>query len=312
MPNTLPTIDNAEMVESVRAKLAHTRVYVAAAISEGLNGQKITNFKELEKAGVVAFTDDGMPVENKGLLAKALQATDKLIIYHSEDFNEDGNEVEWMDAEKAIETAVKLGKVGSSRGKRIHITHISAKETVDIIRKAKARGVKVTCDTCPHFFTLTSDAVKEHGANAKMNPPLKKVEDVAAIIEGLKDGTIDAISTDHAPHSVDEKNVNFGAAPNGIIGLETALGLAVTHLVKPGHLSWEQLVEKMSINPAKILGLKPNGWTIIDSENEYIVNIEDFKSKAKNSPFGGCRLQGKAVAVVAQNNEKEPVKLHVL
>lgn len=307
MPNTVPTIDSAEMVQVVKEKAVGVAVdvYVAGAVSRGLAGEELTGLGEMERAGVAAFTDDGMPVSDKRFLEKALLATDKLVIYHSEEFGIDEADAEWVDAEKAIEVAERLGK-------RIHITHISSKKTVEIIREAKARGVAVTCDTCPHFFSLTDEAIAEKGTDAKMNPPLKKAEDVAAIIEGLKDGTIDAISTDHAPHSVSEKAVDYEVAPNGIIGFETAVGLAVTTLVKAGYLSWMELVEKMSVKPRELLGIGASGWTIIDAENEYEVDIDSFRSMARNSPFNGAKLYGKVVAVCVQDNEKGTAELHIL
>jgi len=182
----------------------------------------------------------------------------------------------------------------------IHIAHVSTELSVDLIRNAKKRGVKVTAETCPHYFTLTEEACAGYDTLAKVNPPLRTQKDVDAVIEGLRDGTIDIIATDHAPHHADEKNVEFGIASNGLVGFETALPLAITYLVKTNVLSMEQIVEKMCVNPSRILGLnkgtlevgKPADITIVDTDEEFTVDIEKFKSKSKNSPFNGFKLKG--------------------
>jgi dihydroorotase len=186
-------------------------------------------------------------------------------------------------------------------GVPIHIAHVSTALSVEIIRNAKRRGVKVTCETCPHYFSLTEEACNNYDTNAKVNPPLRTMKDVAAIIEGLKDGTIDVIATDHAPHHRDEKNVEFNLAASGMIGFETALPLAVTYLIKPGHLTLCELVEKVCSNPASILGLnkgtieigKPADLTIFNPDEKFTVDVSTFKSKARNSPFNGFKLFGK-------------------
>ncbi|MBQ7075473.1 MAG: dihydroorotase, partial [Clostridia bacterium] len=194
----------------------------------------------------------------------------------------------------------------------VHIAHVSTKGSVETVRQAKKRGVKVTCETCPHYFTLTEEAVEGFNTNAKMNPPLRTKEDVEAIIEGLKDGTIDAIATDHAPHAIDEKNCEFDLALNGIVGLETAFGLSYTYLVKTGALTLPQLIEKMSINPSKILRINKGELkegavadvSLFDLENQYTVKTAEFMSKSKNSPYDGFQLYGKADTVIVKGEVK--------
>jgi len=187
---------------------------------------------------------------------------------------------------------------------------VSTELSVELIRHAKKRGVKVTCETCPHYFVLTDEACTGFNTYAKVNPPLRTERDVKAVIEGLKDGTIDVIATDHAPHHIDEKNVEFNLAANGIVGFETALPLAITYLVKPGHLTMNQLVEKMCVNPSKILGLNKGTLevgrsadiTILDVEEEFVVDVNKFKSKAKNSPFDGFKLKGSIYYTIVNGN----------
>ena len=184
---------------------------------------------------------------------------------------------------------------------RVHICHVSTKGGVELVRQAKKRGVRVTCETCPHYFTLTEEAVDGFNTNAKMNPPLRTQQDVDAVIEGLADGTIDVIATDHAPHHIDEKNVEFEHALNGIVGFETALGLGITYLVKPGILSLSELLRKMTVNPANLLSInkgiiaqgKPADVIIFNPDEEYTVKVSEFSSKSKNSPYDGFRLNGK-------------------
>ena len=196
--------------------------------------------------------------------------------------------------------------IAESIGAPVHIAHISTKGSVELIRHAKQRGVEVTCETCPHYFTLTDKACEGFNTNAKMNPPLRTEEDVEAIKAGLKDGTIDCIVTDHAPHHIDEKNCEFGYAPNGIIGLETSLGLGIKYLVNGGVLTLEELIEKMSINPSKILGIakgtlgvgKTADITIFDPQKPWTVDVDKFQSKSKNSPYDGYELFGKPEYVI--------------
>ncbi len=324
MPNTEPVIDNQAIVEFIKSKaeaVGYVNVYPIGAISKGLEGKELAEIGEMKFAGVVAVSDDGRPVVESGLMRRALEYAsmfDVTVISHCEDM---GLVAGGSMNEGYVSTA--LGLKGITRAAEevmvsrdiliaeatntaVHIAHVSTRGAVDLVRQAKKRGVKVTCETCPHYFTLTDKACEGFNTNAKMNPPLRTDDDVAAIKEGLRDGTIDAIATDHAPHHIDEKQCEFALANNGIIGFETALGLSVTHLVKTGVLTMNEAIKKLSANPADILGLnkgclavgRPADIVIIDDENEYTVNVADFKSKAKNSPYDGWKLYGKAEYVI--------------
>ncbi|MCX8130652.1 MAG: dihydroorotase [Clostridia bacterium] len=318
MPNTNPVIDNQSVVRYLINKGKHegiVNVYPIGAISKGQKGEELSEIGELKFAGAVAISDDGKPVRNPSLMKKALMYAsmfDMTVISHCEDMElaEDGVMNEGYQStvlglkgipSAAEEIMVSRDLIIAEYTKTpIHIAHVSTELSVDLIRNAKKRGVKVTAETCPHYFTLTEEACTDFNTFAKVNPPLRTKKDVEAIIEGLKDGTIDIIATDHAPHHIDEKRVEFSVAANGIVGFETALPLAITYLVQPGHLTMEQLVEKMCVNPSKILGLNKGSIdvgrsadiAIIDTEEEYVVDIEKFQSKSKNSPFDGFKLKG--------------------
>ena len=328
MPNTKPVVDNRAVVEYIinRAKEAGVvNVYPIGAATKGLKGEELAEIGELKFAGVVAISDDGRPVESPALMRNAMQYAamfDTPVISHCEEMSlSEGGAMN----EGAV--ATRLGLRGISRASEevmvsrdailaqaynlpVHIAHVSTRGSVEIVRHAKQMGVPITCETCPHYFTLTEDAVVGFDANAKMNPPLRTADDVAAIIEGLVDGTIDAIATDHAPHHIDEKNLEFDLAMNGIVGFETALGLGITYLVKPGHLSLSQLLEKMSGNPAEILGLnkgqlrtgKPADIVIFDPDKAWTVDPAAFQSKSKNSPFGGFALYGQVEYTIVSGN----------
>jgi|LSQX01.1.fsa_nt_gb dihydroorotase len=319
MPNTNPVIDNEAMVEYIEAKAKRVgvvNVYPIGAITKGSEGKELSEMGELKFAGVVGVSDDGKPVMDSSLMRRALQYANMFetpVISHCEELSLVGDGV--MN-EGYIST--HLGLKGITRAAEevmvardvvlaetvnapIHIAHVSTKNSVEIIRQAKSRGVRVTCETCPHYFTLTDEAVEGYNTYAKVNPPLRTQSDVEAIINGLKDGTIDAIATDHAPHNYEEKNTEFDKAANGIIGFETALSLSITYLVKPGFLTITDLVKKMCVNPANILGLYKGALSInhaadiaiIDLDEEYTVDINRFHSKSKNSPFDGYILNGK-------------------
>lgn len=328
MPNTNPVIDNEAVVEFIKSKAASVgsvNVYPIGAISKGLEGKELAEIGELKFAGVVAISDDGRPVVESGLMRRALEYAgmfDVTVISHCEDV---GLVAGGSMNEGYVSTA--LGLKGITRAAEevmvsrdiliaeatntaVHIAHVSTRGSVELVRQAKKRGVKVTCETCPHYFTLTDKACEGFNTNAKMNPPLRTDDDVEAIKEGLRDGTIDAIATDHAPHHIDEKRCEFAVASNGIIGFETALGLSVTHLVKTGVLTMNELIEKMSANPADILGLnkgsiavgRPADVVIIDADSKYTVDVASFKSKAKNSPYDGWELYGKADYTIVNGN----------
>ncbi len=319
MPNTNPVNDNTQVTEYIlkKARLADTvRVYPIAAISPGLKGKGLCEYGDLKEAGAIALSDDGNPVVDSQLMRRALEYAKGFglpIISHCEQLDLVAGGV--MN-EGAVATRMGLAGIPNAvesimvmrdialcelTGASLHIAHVSTKESVQAIRNAKKRGVKVTAETAPHYFTLTEDAVKWYNTNAKMNPPLRSSQDREAIWEGLADGTIDVIATDHAPHSYIEKEVEFDRAANGIIGLETSVSLSLK-LVQDSIISLTDLVEKMSTNPAKILGLNigitagnPADITIIDPDLLYKINSSRFKSLSRNTPFDGWNMKGKAI-----------------
>lgn len=305
MANTNPVIDNYAVLAQVRAKARNIGFYQVCAITKGLLGEELVDFDGLKNIGAIAFSDDGRPLENLEVYSQAL-ASGNLIISHAEDSRLGGNPLS-----EAVSVAREL-EVLRAVGGRLHFAHISTKRAIELIRKAKADGLSVTCETAPHYFSFTKQNVTKDG-RFKMNPPLRTKEDVKAVIDGLKDGTIDVIATDHAPHSFDEKTKAFSESPFGIVGFETAFGAGFTNLVVEEHLTLAQLIEKMSINPARILGIDNIGrikvgeranLTVIDPYKEYKVDAKKFKSKCKITPFEGKKLQGKAVATVVDGNLK--------
>ena len=320
MPNTKPTPDNVETLkyiinEAKRVNLCNILPY--ASVSKGEKGEELVNFEELRNAGAIAFSDDGMPVVNSRMMRQAMIEADKLGTYvasHCEEKSVSAGAI------NAGPVADKLGVQGvlpeaeeimaareivisETNDVRGHICHISTKTSKNMIRDAKKRGVKITCETCPHYFTFTVDEVLKSGTNAKMNPPLREEKDRQAIIEGLKEGTIDCIITDHAPHAEDEKNVELSKAPNGIIGFETALPAEIMNLVDPGHIDYLNLVRLTSYTPSKLLHIdnergsietgKMADITIFDPNEEYVYTKDMIVSKSKNSPFIGKTLKGK-------------------
>lgn len=319
MPNTNPVIDNAAVVEYIKSKaekLGYANVYPIGAVTKGLKGEELAEIGELKFAGVVGISDDGRPVENAGLMRRALEYAgmfDMAVMSHCEDMSLANNgymNEGFMSTYLGLRGITRAAEevmvsrdilIAEATKTAVHICHVSTRGSVELVRQAKKRGVRVTCETCPHYFTLTEKACDGFNTNAKMNPPLRVEDDVEAIKEGLKDGTIDAIATDHAPHHIDEKKCEFGNALNGIVGFETALGLGITHLVKTGVLTYNELIEKMSSNPADILGLnkgtlgagKTADIVIFNPETEYEVKVEEFQSKSKNSPYDGWKLYGK-------------------
>jgi dihydroorotase len=319
MPNTQPVNDSRQVTEFIRARAAEAnlaRVFPVAAISKGIEGQVICDFEELKLAGAVAVSDDGNPVMNSRMMRRAMEAArdaDLKVVSHCEDISlaaegamHEGavaNRLGYPGIPSASESIMVMRDIALSELTRapVHIAHVSAAESVRAIREAKTRGIRVTAETAPHYFTLTDAAVGESGTHAKMNPPLRSEADRQAIRRGLADGTIDAIATDHAPHSDKEKDVAFSSAANGIIGLETAVSLSL-RLVQEGVLSLAGLVEKMSTVPAQIMGLE-NGLrvgrtadvTIIDPDMEYTVNSANFQSLSRNTPFEGWQLKGRPV-----------------
>jgi dihydroorotase len=320
MPNTDPVNDNQSVTDYIlkQAKMAASvRVYPVGAISRGLRGESLAEYGEMKVAGVVAVSDDGNPVMNAQLMRRALEYAkgfELLVIPHCEDRNLTAGGVmnEGITATRlglagipnAAETAMVARDIALCEltGAALHIAHVSAEGSVRLIREAKERGLPVTAETAPHYFSITEEAVLHYDTNAKVHPPLRTAKDRDAVREGLADGTIDVIASDHAPHNSVEKDVEFDQAANGMIGLETSLSLSLK-LVEKGLLSLGDLVTKMAINPARILrvdygGLRPGSpadLTIIDLEEKFTVDVNTMQSKSRNSPFNGWELKGKAV-----------------
>ena len=322
MPNTDPVNDCQSVTRFIleKAATAYARVYPVGAISKGSTGDSLAEFGEMKEAGAVAVSDDGMPVLDSQLMRRALEYASSFalpVISHSEDLGLSRNGV--MN-EGFLSTS--MGLMGTPRvadeimiyrdialadytGFPIHIAHISTAESVNLIRLAKNKGCRVTAETTPHYFTLTEEAVSGYNTNAKMNPPLRTKNDIKAIVAGLSDSTIDAIATDHAPHSMLEKDVEFDKAANGIIGLETAVPLTLA-LVRKKAISEARMVALLSANPAKILGVEGGTLTVgnaaditvIDPKKRFVYTEEDIVSKSHNSPFLGMKLQGRAVLTI--------------
>lgn len=319
MPNTDPVNDNCQVTEFILSQAARAngaRVYPVGAISVGLQGRQICTFEQLQACGVVAVSDDGNPVMDDRLMHTALAAAQTLhlpVISHCEDLNlaADGvmNEgpvaaqLKLKGISNASESVMVARDIAlsESTGAPVHIAHVSTAESVAALRVAKAKNILVTAETAPHYFLLTDATVKERSTHAKMNPPLRSEKDRAAIRQGLADGTLDVIATDHAPHSDREKAVAFSQAANGIIGLETAVSLGLT-LVHEGVISITDLIAKMSTHPARILGLecgllpdRSADITIIDPDVSYSVDVNQFQSLSRNCPFDGWRLRGRPI-----------------
>ncbi len=319
MPNTSPVNDNQAVTRFIIEKARSqgvANVFPVGAISHGMDEEILSEMGDLKSAGCVAFSDDGKPVKSSELMRRALEYADTFdmpIISHAEDLSLVGegcmNEgvvatelglkgIPWVAEDAATAREIMLAEF---TGARLHIAHVSTRGSVDLVRQAKARGARVTCEVTPHHFTLTEEAVRGYDTNAKMNPPLRTQEDLDAIKTGLKDGTIDAIATDHAPHHIDEKNVEFPIALNGMIGLETMLPLTL-QLVRDKAISLKQAVALMTCQPAGIIGIdrgtlglgRPADIAIVDAERDWTVFADGLSSKSKNTPFIGYRLRGVA------------------
>lgn len=326
MPNTNPPLDNVTTIQFVKTKVTTegvVRVLPVGCISKSRQGEELASLRELAAAGVVGFSDDGNPVMDDGLMRRALEfslVSGLPIIDHCEDMS--------LSAGGIInegKVSLKLGLRGitaaaeermvardlalaKDTGGWLHITHVSTAGSVELIRRAKAEGVRVTCDVTPHHLTLTEDAVIWHGAQAKVNPPLRTKKDIQALIQGLKDDVIDVIATDHAPHTVAEKRLDLAEAPSGISGLETALG-SLMSLVHEGEITLPRLISKLTREPARIVGDKydklgalaisaPADITIFDPDKEWLVDTSTFVSKGRNTPLAGAVLKGKVMATV--------------
>jgi len=324
MPNTSPCIDNQETVKFVqdRALNCDARVYVFGAITKNIEGKELSEIGDLVSIGVVAITDDGHYVQNPDIMRRALQYSQMFnipVAQHAEDeflcaggvMNESFQSTRLgMKTRPAVaEEVAVLRDIVLARvtGARLHFQHITTKRAVNAIRLAKQEGISVTAEATPHHFTLTDDEIgKEFNTNLRVNPPIRTAEDRDAVIEGLIDDTIDCIATDHAPHSLEEKDCEFDQAPSGMIGLETCLGLVKTSLIDKGFLTWADAIRKMTINPARIFKLKggtlaigsPADITVIDPNKKWKVKAENFHSKSKNSPFIGYQLSGQAAVTI--------------
>ncbi len=322
MPNTTPSTDSAEVVNLIRAKSrSHlVDVFPIGAVTLERKGEFLAPLAEMHEMGAVAFSDDGVAVKTAAILRSAMEYTkifNTPIIEHCEDPSMD----EGVMNESIVSTTLGLAglpsiaedlvvardiMVAEYTGGKVHIAHISTKNSIQLVREAKARGINVTAEVTPHHFTLTDESLKSYDTNYKMNPPLRTRQDVEAVIEGLKDGTIDCIASDHAPHAVEDKEKEFIYAPNGIIGLETQLGLSISELVNKKHLTIEDLIYKLAINPRKILNLdipkiaegEKANLTIFDAGKVWTVDVNKFRSKSKNTPFDKRLLTGKPVATI--------------
>ncbi|HEY7505480.1 MAG TPA: dihydroorotase [Gemmatimonadales bacterium] len=326
MPNTDPVTDNQAAVGfivSQAQRAAKARVYPIGAVSLGQKGQQLAEFGELVGAGAVAVSDDGKPVVSSHLMRTALEYARTFgipVADHCEDptLAEGGAMHEGLVATrlglKGVPAAAEEIMVARDillaelTGGHVHLCHLSTRGSVELIRRAKEKGLRVTAEACPHHFTLTHEACEGYNTHAKMNPPLREPEDREAIRQALRDGTIDVICTDHAPHHYDAKEREFDDAPNGIIGLETALGLAISELVESGLLSLPELVSRMSLMPARIFGLQggslapgsPADVVVFDPAAEWTVRPEEFYSKSRNTPFAGRRLRGRAETTIVR------------
>ena len=319
MPNTKPAVDSPEQVRYVLRRAAEScgvRVWPIGAVTLGEKGETLTDAQALKEAGAVALSDDGMPIQNANLMRDALIRAKRLgltILSHCEDADmvrnyavNEGRVSRALDLPGRPAIAEELmvmrdAMLSEETGAAVHICHISTAGSVDIVRQFKKKGVHITCETCPQYFSLTEDEVLTQGTMARVNPPLRTRQDVEAIIAGLKDGTIDAIATDHAPHSAQEKAKPLAEAPSGMVGLETSLGATLTALYHTGEMDLSDILKKMTFNPACILGI-PKGrlslggeadFTIFDPNETWTVDPEQFASKGRNTPFAGRELTGK-------------------
>ncbi len=324
MPNTNPIIDNEIIVEYVNMKAQRdgvVNILPIGSITKGQKGEELADIGKMAGVGICAISEDGRSVENAGLMKTALKYAGMFnlpVFSHCEDLNlvakgqmNAGDKAALLglkgisnDSEEVIVSRDII--LADSVNAKLHLCHMSTKGCVELIRQAKERGIKVTAEVTPHHFTLSEDDINDYDANYKMNPPLRTKADVEALKQALKDNIIEVISTDHAPHHVDEKNCEFEKAANGIIGLETSLCLGITELVETGLLTPSQLIEKMSYNPAKVLNSdkgtlsvgKDADITIIDPNCEYAIDIEKFESKARNTPFNGRKVKGKVLYTI--------------
>ena len=318
MPNTKPVVDNVETVKYIiekGEKTGLTNVLPVGAVTKNMAGVEITDVEELKKAGICAISEDGKSVMNSGVYRKAMKNAAKAnvpVLAHCEDINlveggvinlgDKSSELRVKGISNAVEDVIAMRDImlAKETGATLHLCHCSTKDSVEMVKRAKEEGIKVTAEVCPHHFSMCSDDITSNDGNFKMNPPLRAREDMEALIKGLQDDIMDVISTDHAPHSAEEKAKDLEHAPFGIVGLETSVALTVTNLVKKGYLTPMQMAAKMSYNPAKVLGI-PKGTldegkiadiTIINPDKEYTIDVNTFESKGKNTPFDGYKVSG--------------------
>lgn len=329
MANTDPVVDSPEQIQYIKDKAAQANgvhVYPIAAVSMGMRGEEPSDADALKKAGAIALSDDGCNVDNANLMRDVMIHAKRLelpVLCHCEDTTMvEGRAVNegsvsrqlWLEGRPAIAEEIMVMRdamLAEETGAHVHICHVSTAKSVDIIRRMKKRGVAITCETCPQYFTLTEDEILTQGSMARVNPPLRTAKDIKGIIAGLKDGTIDAIATDHAPHSAEEKARTLTRAPSGMIGLETSLAVTLTELYHTGKMKLPEIIKRMTYNPASILRLSSKGRlslgsdadiTIFDPEEVWTIDPEQFASKARNTPFAGRQVKGKVKYTIVGGN----------
>lgn len=329
MANTDPVVDTPEQVRYVKDKAAQANgvhVYPIAAVSMGMRGEEPSDTDALKKAGAIALSDDGCNVDNANLMRDVMIHAKRLempVLCHCEDTTMvEGRAVNegsvsrqlWLEGRPAIAEEIMVMRdamLAEETGAHVHICHVSTAKSVDIIRRMKKRGVAITCETCPQYFTLTEDEILTQGSMARVNPPLRTAKDIKGIIAGLKDGTIDAIATDHAPHSAEEKSRPLTRAPSGMVGLETSLAITLTELYHTGKMKLPDIIKRMTYTPASILRLSSKGRlslgsdadiTIFDPEEVWTIDPEQFASKARNTPFAGREVKGKVKYTIVGGN----------
>ena len=328
MPNTRPVVDSPEQLAYVRKKADEAcgvHVWPIASVTVGEKGEELTRFDELAEAGAVAFSDDGCPVQNANLMRDALilgKRYKRTILSHCEDLDMVGNRAVnegpisrrlRIDGRPAIAEELQVMReamLAEETEGAVHICHVSTARSVAIVRRYKKKGVAITCETCPQYFTLTEEEVLNQGSLARVNPPLRTSADVEGIIAGLKDGTIDVIATDHAPHSAEEKAKPLTEAPSGMVGLETSLAITLTELYHTGKMELADILRKMTFNPSCILGISTGriaigcsaDLTLFDPNEEWIIDPEKFASKGRNTPFAGRKVKGKVKYTIVNGN----------
>ncbi len=319
MPNTKPVVDCPEIVTYIVEKAKETgltNVLPVGAVTVGMEGKTVTDIAAMKKAGICAISEDGKSVMNSAVYRKAMREAAKLglpVLAHCEDINlveggvmnldEKSEQMGLKGISNAVEDIIASRDIllAKETGARLHLCHCSTKDSVTMVREAKEDGILVTAEVCPHHFSLCTEDIPADEGNFKMNPPLRKREDMETLVQGLKDNVMDVISTDHAPHSLEEKSRGMEKSPFGIVGLETSAALTITNLVKPGYLTWMQMAEKMSYNPAKVLGIDRGTLNegavadvvIINPDETYEIDPDCFRSKGRNTPFAGKKVSGK-------------------